>query len=996
MTRQIKGINVDFLPAKRELSNVWTAYEPDAQVILPAGWKRGTGRRALREDIIWDKDVAVKMRDGVILRVDIFRPASQADESLPVLLPWSPYGKTGTGPQQTADFTYIGVPKSSLSGLEKFEGVDPAEWCPRGYAIVQPDARGTFRSEGDVHHYGSQEAQDGYDTIEWIAEQRWSNGNVGLVGNSHLGTMQWFIAAEKPPHLKAIAPWEGVGDFYRQSLCRGGIPNPAFWSVLSAGMEGQNLREDFAGMIDKEPHMNAYWEDKNPKIHGIDIPMYALMSYSSGLHTEGSYRGWKYADSKEKWLRIHATQEWHDLYQPENIDDLQRFMDHYLLGKDNGWEFTPKVRVSLLRYNRPPIVHRVEDNYPPSRTRYDTFFLDAAKGRLSLDPVTAYSSTSYQSDSWDDVGSHFTHQFDKYTEILGPSKLKLFISSDQTDDMDIYVIIRKLDRNGTPLVSINVPIEKLPHGTQAADVETLTLYKHLGPNGRLRASKRALGTDPTLSREKLDLQTPTELWFPYDKVEKITPGQVVELNIAIWPAGMAFDVGESMRLEIKGHDEELVEFPEALEILKTRKFLNVGKHPKRELRNRAERFFLCQPNPVSEGPNDQSVINPGYYPLMVVLCHYPSSIVHAIAMHIRDNGCELKYGCGVLGDITGAKADFQLSLGTTTFRIRTQGITILHDTWLDRPRPVKRYLELEDVTELDYIVICHAHFDHLPGADRLALKTGATVIANGEAINCLRRAGVPEAQLVQVAGGERIPLFTRDILEQAKAGTIERAPGPPLAPPRPDSKYASLAVHVWPSLHSLMPGTTPHDIPDVFDTGKIYTGSSTQYDCTLDITRLMQYGLFRMKEMIPEDKMDESTRILSDFVQDREKQIMSHCDGGQLMFNFIIGDKAVLFNTHLGAYEGVLRYMEPKPTIAILGAGGRANLDGRPFEGSAAQFLVNEVLWLKQPEKVYFCLHDESPIKPYRNDVSAALALLKEKTTSEVVNTQPGKSYVLF
>jgi hypothetical protein len=233
------------------------------------------------------------------------------------------------------------------------------------------------------------------------------------------------------------------------------------------------------------------------------------------------------------------------------------------------------------------------------------------------------------------------------------------------------------------------------------------------------------------------------------------------------------------------------------------------------------------------------------------------------------------------------------------------------------------------------------------------------VIGNGEAINCLRRAGVPEVQLVQVAGGERVPLFTRDIIEKATVGSIERAPGPPLAPPRPDPKYAQMSVHVWPSLHSLMPGTTPHDIPEVFDTGKSYTGSATQFDCTLDITRLMQYGLFRMKEMIPEDQMDAGMRSFANYVEDRKLNLMSHCDGGQLMYNFIVGKKSVLFNTHLGAYEGIMRCLEPKPQVAILGAGGRANLSGRPFEGSAADFLSSEVQWLGKPGKTFLCLHDD-------------------------------------
>lgn len=105
------------------------------------------------------------------------------------------------------------------------------------------------------------------------------------------------------------------------------------------------------------------------------------------------------------------------------------------------------------------------------------------------------------------------------------------------------------------------------------------------------------------------------------------------------------------------------------------------------------------------------------------------------------------------------------------------------------------YLKIEDVEEADYIFISHAHFDHLPGCDRLARKTGAVVIANGEAINVLREAGVPEEQLLPVAGGERIPLFTRQTWDAARRGEVAAAPGPPGAPVQPDPSMAAMAVH---------------------------------------------------------------------------------------------------------------------------------------------------------------------------------------------------------
>jgi hypothetical protein len=109
----------------------------------------------------------------------------------------------------------------------------------------------------------------------------------------------------------------------------------------------------------------------------------------------------------------------------------------------------------------------------------------------------------------------------------------------------------------------------------------------------------------------------------------------------------------------------------------------------------------------------------------------------------------------------------------------------------------------------------------LPGADKIAVKTGAIVVGNGEAINVLRAAGVPEHQLMPVSGGERVPLFPGKLRQAAVLGEIERAPAPPGAPPLPTTRLAVASVHVWPSLHCLMPGNSHADVPEVMDTGKV-------------------------------------------------------------------------------------------------------------------------------------------------------------------------------
>ncbi|KAL3447833.1 hypothetical protein BJX65DRAFT_317957 [Aspergillus insuetus] len=358
--------------------------------------------------------------------------------------------------------------------------------------------------------------------------------------------------------------------------------------------------------------------------------------------------------------------------------------------------------------------------------------------------------------------------------------------------------------------------------------------------------------------------------------------------------------------------------------------------------------------------------------------------------------------------------------GATTFLLRTAGLTIFHDTWLNRPSLLPQFRSLDEITEADYILISHAHFDHLPGADVIAKRTGAIIIANCEAINRLRDAGVPDTQLLPVSGGERIPLFTREIRLAAAAADVAgaegthtiplRQGGPPTAPPEPHHKLAAAEVHIWPSLHCLLPGS--HDaLPDVFNTGLPYEGEVTPFDGTPDVTRGMKYGLFKLRELVPEQAIavDPKMRCFVDWLEDRSpegRNVMSACDGGQLMYHVLkpgagagsgagVWKGGILFNAHLGAYEGIVKGIHPQPSIVVQGIAGRANLNGRPFNGSAAAFAVGLMRWLGEPEKVVWCLHDECLVKPYMVDTTAATAAVELETRSHVVDLVPGGCYHL-
>ncbi|KAK1705794.1 Alpha/Beta hydrolase protein [Colletotrichum acutatum] len=398
---------------------------------------------AFAVDTVCKKDVRIQLRDGVELLADVFRPLTSDDEPVPAIMPWSPYGKTGTGLLQLDMFSWrVGVPRSATSGLEMWEAPGPAEWVARGSAVVNIEARGSFKSGGDLY--------------------------VAMAGNSWLATTQWFIAAEQPPHLTCMTPLEGLGDYYRESICRDSISDHAFWDVLIGWACGPGMREDLSAMVDKYGTWNDYLEDKKPKLRNITIPMYATASFSTRLHTEGSVRGFQLSRSSEKWLRWTATQEWHDIYQQENLDDLQRFFDKYMLDKNNGWETTPRIRYSLLGYNRA--------SCPPAKFRYETLFLDATNGSLGHRKPPSESVVEYQAELPSDDGCSLIHTFEEYTELCSVSKAKVYMSTIGHDDMDVYVVLRKLDKNGKALWHQNIRMEDLPKGTTVDDISNENIW----------------------------------------------------------------------------------------------------------------------------------------------------------------------------------------------------------------------------------------------------------------------------------------------------------------------------------------------------------------------------------------------------------------------------------------------------------------------------------------------------------------------------------------
>lgn len=176
-----------------------------------------------------------------------------------------------------------------------------------------------------------------------------------------------------------------------------------------------------------------------------------------------------------------------------------------------------------------------------------------------------------------------------------------------------------------------------------------------------------------------------------------------------------------------------------------------------------------------------------------------------------------------------------------------------------------------------------------------------------------------------------------------------------------------------------------------------YIGGASQYACTLNITLGMKYGLLRIADHIPRESMDAGLRSFADYIAGPARKCMSHFDGGQLLFNILLGpNKTLTWNGHLGGYDGILRSMEPKPDVLIQAIAGRANLNGRPYDGSAAGFATEICRWLGEPERVVWCLHDDAPIKPWTVKVSPATEAVERDTRSRVLDVKLNEITTLF
>ncbi|MSP13597.1 MAG: CocE/NonD family hydrolase [Chloroflexi bacterium] len=176
--------------------------------------------------ILIERNVAIPMRDGTILKSDIYRP--DTDRPVPAIVSRLPYNKD-----------LLTMQNYALVSVRAAEA---------GFAVVFQDTRGRYQSEGEFYPF-MHEGQDGYDTVEWVAAQPWCSGAVGMSGASYFGATQWLAAVEQPPHLKAIFPIITASEYYEGWTYQGGAFQLGFaliWTLISLAPD-TSLRQALAG-----------------------------------------------------------------------------------------------------------------------------------------------------------------------------------------------------------------------------------------------------------------------------------------------------------------------------------------------------------------------------------------------------------------------------------------------------------------------------------------------------------------------------------------------------------------------------------------------------------------------------------------------------------------------------------------------------------------------------------------------------------------------------
>lgn len=509
------------------------------------------------------KNLRVPMRDGVELAADACHGAE--DKPRPALVALSPYGKElqalalTTPPQRRPSPMWDGC----------IEAGDIARVVKEDYVHVIGDLRGSGDSGGEmIGNYnagGVSLGQDAYDFIEWVAEQPWCDGNVGMIGISYFGSMQVLAAAERPPHLKAIFVSGGHYDFY-ETTYHGGI----MWFMPRAAREGRggdsgiaharvksrmqevHSPEELAKLVEarladpdvaawpnlvhvlKYPKNREFWfdivmnpldgdwyEERNPVTlaKNIDIPVYLQIDHGRGWTVDGTIELFNVLKGPRK-LDIGPYPPMQSRPFVEEHDKMFRWYDYWLKGIDNGVMDEPEVTV-FVEGSRERVTG---SQWPPKDVEYRALYLRPRR-RLSPEPELMgaeyaapdgfYQAPLTVTDKVE-ILSWSTEPFEEDTELIGTGAAHIFAEIDQDDT---NFILRLWDT--------------APDG-----------QRQLVTTGYLKASHRELD----------DRTTEGNPYHPHTRAVPVEPGKIEEYVVRLYPFANTFKPGHRLTVELSNNE----------------------------------------------------------------------------------------------------------------------------------------------------------------------------------------------------------------------------------------------------------------------------------------------------------------------------------------------------------------------------------------------------------------------------------------------------------
>jgi uncharacterized protein len=479
--------------------------------------------------IVADRDVTVATRDGTVLRINVFR--RDGDPARPVILSIHPYGKDHLPKRRGGKWTFslqyrvLRQPQQvTFSALTGWEAPDPAWWTAQGFTVVNADSRGCGHSEGTGNLLSRQEAEDTYDLVQWVAAQPWCDGNVVMLGVSYLAISQYAVAALQPPALRAICPWEGFTDVYRDLTFPGGVRENGFTRMWSRNVSRATRQAyAFGPMQDEHPVRDDLWRSLVPDLSAIKVPMLVCGSFSdNNLHSRGSIRAFTNGGSTHARLYTHRGGKWATFYSDGALAEQLAFFRGVLDGADRS----RSVRLEVREDRDTITAVREEAEWPLARTRWRPLYLGgylAAAGALAPEQPTTAGSITFETPS---SAAAFSWAVPDDIELTGPMVARLWVELDGCEDANLCV-----------------GVEKWRDGRFVEFEGSYGYGRDRVATGWQRVALRAL--DPELSRPWEPVPACTE-------PRPVSASDVVAVDVALGPSATVFRAGEQLRLVVAG------------------------------------------------------------------------------------------------------------------------------------------------------------------------------------------------------------------------------------------------------------------------------------------------------------------------------------------------------------------------------------------------------------------------------------------------------------